>query len=103
MNLGLPQSGENFVDDMSMHVRQSIMSTLILECQLFVVHAQQLQHRGLQIMHVHRAWSELGRSGRDGIAARIRNVVAIIVRSAVRHSGPNAAAGEPNRKTTRMM
>jgi hypothetical protein len=63
-----------------MHVGQSMASALEFVSQTFVIDAQQMQHRGMKIMHVH------------GV---LRDVVTEIVRLAEGKAGPNAAARHP--------
>src|SRR5690242_9254721 len=69
-------------------VRQSIVSALELVGEPCMVEPQQMEHRRLQVVYVHRVFGD---------------VVAEIVRRPVDHARLNAGAGEPNRETARMM
>src|SRR5207247_3642569 len=44
----------NLIEDLSMHIRESERAALVAISQPLVVEAQQMQHRGVQIVHVHR-------------------------------------------------
>ena len=44
----------NLINDLSMHIRESERAALVAISQPLVVEAQQMQHRCVQIMHVHR-------------------------------------------------
>ena len=61
---------------------------MVLESQLGVVDAEQLQNRGMQVMHVHRVFGD---------------VVTKIVGLADRHAGLDATPGHPRGEAARMM
>ena len=68
-----PVSGQNFLYNLSMDIGQTEISTCITVCQLFVIKSQQVQQRGVQIVHVDlvldRFMSELvgGTMGKTGL------------------------------------
>lgn len=68
-----------------MNIGQPIVAALKPICQFEVIDAKQVQHRGLQVVHVHRVFSD---------------VVAEIVGRTVRYPGANATAGKPNSKAS---
>src|SRR6266487_3653409 len=69
----------NLMDDLSMHIRESERAALVAIGQPLVVEAQQMQHRGVQIVHVHRL---------------LDDVVAKFIRAAVRDALLHTAARE---------
>src|SRR5207249_8347560 len=69
----------NLIEDLSVHIRESERATLVAIGQLLVVEAQQMQHRGVQIMHVHQL---------------LHDVVAKFIRAAVRDALLHAASRE---------
>ena len=86
--MGLLRSGQNLLDDLSMHVRQAVVAALIQEGQSRVIDAQALQDRRVQVVHMH------------GIRG---DVVAEFVGRAVGYSGLDAAAGHPDGEAPGMM
>ena len=71
-----------------MNIRQAVASALVVEREPFVVEAQQVQKRRLKIMYVHGITGDIV-SKRAGFA----------VNGACVHP----SAGNPHRKTSRMM
>ena len=71
-----------------MHVGQAEAAALVEIRQAFVIHAEQAQHRGVEIVDVDAA---------------LRDVVAEIVRLAIDQAGLHAATGHPRGETARMM
>src|SRR6266496_6361986 len=51
--LNRPGSGDEFADHMPMNVGEAEIAAGVAEGQLFVVEAEQPQHRRVQIVHVH--------------------------------------------------
>ena len=64
------------------------MATLEFEGQFGVIDSKQVQQRGVQIVHVYRV---------------LHDVVTEIIGAAVGHARLDAAAGQPDRETSRMM
>ena len=71
-----------------MHVGQTEVTPLELECQLVVVDPQAMQDRGVQVMHM------------DGVFG---DVVAVVVGLAMRHTAADSAPGHPHRETAGVM
>ena len=71
-----------------MHVRKPEVPALELECELFVVDAEAMQNRGLQVMHVHRVR---------------HNVVRVVIGLAKCHASLDSATREPHRETAWVM
>src|SRR5579859_7143291 len=88
MGSSLRGSSEDVLDDPAMHVGQPMMTALIEERQPGVVNAQAVQHGRVQVVNVDRVASD---------------VVAVIVGLAMRHPRLDAAAGQKDRETTRVM
>ena len=76
------------MDDFAVHIRESKRAALVAIGQSLVVEAQQIQHRGVQIVHVHRL---------------LDDVVAKFIRAAVRDALLHAAAREQHGKGILMM
>ena len=71
-----------------MYIGQTVAPPLVLERQLLMIDPQQVQHRGLKIVHMHRI---------------LHDVVTEIVGFAISNAGLYATARHPDRKTTRMV
>ena len=72
---------QNFFNKFSMHISQAVIATSVAIGQFFVVEAHQMQHRGVQIMHMGSVF--------DGSVTKF-------VRRSIRHSPLDSAAGKPN-------
>ena len=73
------RSRDDFVDDFSMHIGQAHVSSAPAEGEAFMVDAQQVQHRGVKVVHLDAVFDDL---------------VAVVVGGAVDGGGLDAAAGE---------
>ena len=51
---GLHSSGKNSPHQLSMHIGQPVLASLVLEGQLLVVDAQQMENRRIEVMHMDR-------------------------------------------------
>src|SRR5215813_4892421 len=71
-----------------MNIRQAEFTSLKLIGEPGVIHAQAMQDRGVQVVHVHRI---------------ARDVVAEVIRLADAQSRLNAATREPDREAARVM
>ena len=71
-----------------MHVGQAEIASLEFVRQFFMIDAQQMQHRGMQVMHVNRI---------------VENVVAVVVGFSIGNARFDAAAGQPDRKAPGMV
>ena len=80
--------GQDLADDVSFNVGQSVVPPLVLERQLFVVDAQAVQDRRLQVVHVYSV---------------LDDVVRVVVGPAVRHPCPHTATRQPDRKAPWMV
>ena len=76
-------SGENVLDDVTMHVGQSAVDTVVIERQLLVVDAEQVQDRGVEI-----------RDGDFVFRNEITDLIARSVAVAAFHTGSGEEAGE---------
>ena len=74
------RSGEGVLDDFAVDVGEAEVTALILERQSFVVDAQQVQQRGVEVVHVD---------------ALLDDVVAVVVRAPHDGTALGAAAGHP--------
>src|SRR5438128_1845304 len=74
--------------ELTVHIRQPIEPALELVCQLLVIHAHLVQDRRLQIVNVDRV---------------LHNVVAEVVRRAVRDTRLDPAASHPAGEAARVM
>ena len=81
-------SRQQRLDEATVDIGQSKTTSLVAKRQSLVINAQQVQDRGLQIMHVNRI---------------LHHVVAEIVGTAVADSRANATAGQPECEATGMM
>src|SRR5262249_48096587 len=82
------KSSQNFLHHIPVDIRQPEMPALELERQPRMIDPQTMQNRRVQIMDMDRV---------------LRDVVAEIVRGAVRDSGLDTATGHPDRETTWMV
>ncbi len=89
-------SGKDIFHHVAVHVGQPIVAALVLERELRVVDAEQVQDRGLQVVDVDGAGRELVFGWRDWVAVVVGDVVAVVVGAAVGEAGLDAAAGEPD-------
>ena len=77
----VPRSGENVVDDVSMDICESEVSTGVVPRELFVIKSHQVQHGGMEVMNVDAVF--------DG-------AVAEFVGAAPGHSAFDTAARHPD-------
>ena len=82
---GLHSSGKNSPHQLSMHIGQPVLASLVLEGQLLVVDAQQMENRRIEVMHMDRV---------------LCNVVAEIIGLTITDSAFYASTGHPGRETT---
>ena len=47
------------VDNVSFDIRQAVIAALRSVRQAFVIKAQEVQHRGMQVMHIHRILNDV--------------------------------------------
>ena len=80
--------GQKLLHHISMHVGQTEWPALEPVGQLGVIEAQQMQDRGVQVVHVHLVF---------------RDIEAELVAFAERESRLDAAAGQPHREGIRVM
>lgn len=76
------------MNNMTMHVRQAEVTAGVAECKSFVVEAQQMQDRGMQVVHVNSLF--------DRIPAEF-------VSGSVNIAALDAAAGQPHGETIVVM
>src|SRR6187401_2470667 len=81
-------SCKNRLDHLAMNVREPVAPALEKIRQPFVVHTEQMQHRGVEVMHVN---------------AVFRDVVAELVGLAVHQTRLHATASHPDRETAWVM
>src|SRR3954447_15306360 len=80
--------GENALHDFSVHIREAEPAPLEFVSQPFVVHPEEMEHGGVEVMHVH---------------AVLHDVVTVLARLAVHGAGLCAAARHPKAEAARMM
>ena len=71
-----------------MNVREAVVPAFVTVGELEVIHSQQVQERGVEVVHTHRVAGD---------------VVAEVVGRSVHDAGLEAAAGRPNREAAGMM
>ena len=81
-------SCQHVCDDLAMHVGQAVVAALEFERELFVVDAELMQDRRVQVVDVDRIADD---------------VVAVVVGFAVGDARPDAAAGHPDGEAARVM
>ena len=81
-------SRQQFANDVSVGVGQSMIAPLKAEREALVVDAQEVQHRGVQVVN-----------GRWLVDHVVRKVVCF----SSAHAWPDAASGHPDRKAARVM
>ena len=84
------------LDHMPMDVGEAEAAALVLEDELRVIDAQQVQDRRLQIVDVDGAGGEGVFGGIERLAVVVGDVVAVVVGAAVGDAGLDAAAGHPD-------
>ena len=47
------------MNNMTMHIRQTEVAAGVAECEAFVVEAQQMQNRGMQVVHVNSLFDRI--------------------------------------------
>ena len=75
---------QKIMNNLPMHIREPIAPALVLVGEPFVFDAEQVEERGLEVVHMHRIFDD---------------VVAELVRLPVGEAGLDAAAGHPDGKT----
>ena len=86
-----------------MDVGQAKVETLVPIGQPFVVDAQQVKDRGVQVVDMHGAGRPLALGRPDHVAVGVGNVVGVVVRLAIGDAGLDAAAGHPCGEAAWMM
>ena len=74
-------SGDDAVDEFSVHVGQAVVTSLLTERQPSMIDTHEVQHRRVQIMHF------------DGI---LDDVVGVVVGGAVAHTRLDATSRKPD-------
>src|SRR5581483_8795896 len=98
-----PGSGQDVINHVAVDIGQAEAAALIQIGQAFVVDAEQMEHRGLEIVDVDGSGSKLAFIRMKHVASGIGDIIAIIVGAPVSDARFDTAAGHPNAKTTRVM
>ena len=93
------------MNHVSVHVGQPEVSPLVPVCQPFVVDAEQMQDRRIEVVDVHRAGSPLFLAGLrvHGFAVFVSDVVTVVVGPTVGDARLDAASGHPRCEAARVM
>ena len=95
--------GKNILNDVTMHVGETKVATLIAVSQPGVIYAQQMKDRGVKVMNVHGARSPLVLVRLDHVAILVRQVVSIIVRLPVGNAWLDSSTRHPGGESPRVM
>ena len=81
-------SGKQFRNDTSAEIGEAVVASVVTESELFVINAEQVEHRRMQIIHVDPVF--------DGLVAEL-------IGRAVMHAALHAAAGHPESEAVRIV
>lgn len=84
----LANSGNEIVHDMSMHIGQTEITSIIAIGEPFVIESQLVKEGGVQVVHMHLV---------------LHGVVSEFIGGAVTESGFEAATGQPHGETARVV
>src|SRR5260221_8292244 len=88
---------------MAVHVREAETAALVQIRESFVIDAEEVQDSRLQIVNVDGSRREGAFVGIEGIASGVGNVISVIICATIGHARLDAATGQPDGETARMM